>query len=110
MDLSGHSQDHSGAEYEIGRLIDTFPIDRVVFLIDRTHDEKATEEALSRSWAAMAEDSPNRQGVSTIRIFRTRGMYQTNRSPRMPTEARLLGSGKTDARRIVAKLKADGVF
>jgi len=85
-------------------------MDRVLFLVDRTFDRAEMEAALSRSWVAMAEDSPNRDGLSTIRVIETRGMYQAGASPQAPIEARAVGAGKTDARRIVAKLLTEGVF
>ena len=109
MDLAGFSEDHSGAEYEIGHMIDNFEIERVAFLVDRDFDTSAVESELRESWSAMAKDSPNREGAGRIRIIRTQGMYLVGRGSNMPTEARIIGAGKTDARRIVARLREEGV-
>jgi len=37
------------------------------------------------------------------------GMYLGGRGPNMPTEARIIGADKTDARGIVARLREEGV-
>lgn len=104
MDLAGFSEDHSGAEYEIGYLIDKYPIERVVFLVDRASDTSAVEEGLRASWSAMADGSPNRTAPVRVRIIQTGGMYLGDSSPNMPTETRIIGAGTADARRIVARL------
>lgn len=110
MDLAGFSADHLGAGYEIGYLIDNYPMDRVVFLVDAHYDREALGRELARSWEAMAVDSPNRNVLPRIRVFETHGMYRAGTRPLVPIEARAFGIGKADARRIVRMLMTEGVL
>ena len=59
MDLRGFTQDKKGCIFELGTLIDTVPLERVVLLIDRTTDEPLLRRTLADLWRTMTPQSPN---------------------------------------------------
>lgn len=61
MDLRSFAPSNAGCLYEIGQLLDAVPLDRVVFLVDATTDERFLRSTLERLWAAVPSDSPNRR-------------------------------------------------
>jgi hypothetical protein len=63
MDLRSFSRSNQGCLYEIGALLDSVPLDRVVFVIDQTTDRAFLEESLQRLWAGLRADSPNRRSA-----------------------------------------------
>lgn len=60
MDLRGFSPARAGCEYEVGILIDHYPIQQVVFLVDHGETRAAVYELIRRRWRAMSPASPNR--------------------------------------------------
>ncbi len=71
MSLFGFSKSNQGCLYELGLLLDTFPIHRVLFLVDETTDLDFLLDTLRQSWECMATDSPNHTAtVATIQIYR----------------------------------------
>jgi len=59
LDLSGMMPSNAGTRYEIQRVIDRIPIDRVVFLADRRSDRDYLHTEIGRAWSQMASGSPN---------------------------------------------------
>jgi hypothetical protein len=59
MDLRGFGPHRRGCVYELETLLDTVPLDRLVFLIDWSTDRKGLEEILFAHWQRLAADSPN---------------------------------------------------
>jgi len=103
MDLSGFSERHEGAEYEIGRLIDIFPADRMVFLVDPWTKQRFLEDRLRQAWAAMSADSPNRTATgSALRIVTTDTISSS--SNRQGSSSSELVAVRADARRIMHHL------
>lgn len=71
MSLFEFSKSNQGCLYELGLLLDSFPIHRILFLADDTTDLEFLLETLRQSWDHMAVDSPNHTGTATpIRIYR----------------------------------------
>jgi hypothetical protein len=60
MDVRGFSPERRGCEYEMGLLIDRFPIARVVLLADAGATQEALLSTLEQRWDVMSENSPNR--------------------------------------------------
>lgn len=106
MDLSGFSEKHEGAEYEIGRLIDVFPADRMVFLVDPWTKQRFLEDRLRRAWAAMSADSPNRTAAgSALRVVTTDTISSSSSSSDRPgSSSSELVAVRADARRIMHHL------
>ena len=70
FDLRAYRATNQGSAWEVGCLFDTFPIERVVFLISENDDE-AIEAMLKRAGHTLWERSPNAGGPpQTIRIVR----------------------------------------
>jgi hypothetical protein len=71
MDLRTFSPTNQGCIFELGRLVDSVALTRVVFLVDDTTDRVFLESTLHRLWQGMSADSPNQTAVSpTVRLFR----------------------------------------
>jgi hypothetical protein len=59
LDLSGFTESNAGTRFEIQRVVNTFPIERVVFLADANTNERFIAEQLRSIWSQMAAGSPN---------------------------------------------------
>ena len=59
LDLSGFSAKRKGTGYELQRVVDRFPIERVVFLMDQKSKVNFLEGAISEAWKQMGAGSPN---------------------------------------------------
>ena len=94
MDLRGFTPERKGCAYEIGELIDHFPIDRVLFLVSKDADTAAIYELIRQRWSRMCPESPNRGAHGAVAK-----LYETNRRPKA-REAR------RDVQRILALLSA----
>jgi hypothetical protein len=60
MDLRGFTSAHRGCVFEIEMLLDSFPVNRIVFLIDNSTDQVNLEETLrlvNRGRTSPAEDA-----------------------------------------------------
>ena len=94
MDLRGFTPERKGCVYEIGLLIDRFPINRVVFLIRSDADKPALYELIRQRWEQMSADSLNRQSQSQlIKVYETYAKANTRHM-------------RADAARIIALLSA----
>jgi hypothetical protein len=60
MDLRHFSATNKGCEYEIRYLLNQFPLERAVFLIDSSTDRKLFQEFVQTQWHQLSTDSPNR--------------------------------------------------
>ena len=60
MDLRSFSTSNRGCVYELGRLLDTIDLSRVVFVTDKTTDRRFLEMTLQQQWSDLASESPNR--------------------------------------------------
>lgn len=59
LDLSGFRPENEGTGYEVQRVVDRFPIERVLFLADRRSDRDFLRRTIQDAWAHMASRSPN---------------------------------------------------
>jgi hypothetical protein len=74
MDLRSFSASNQGCVYELGRLLDSIDLARVVFVTDRTTDRALLEATLRRLWSALAPASPNRGSAApAARLFEVHG-------------------------------------
>jgi hypothetical protein len=74
MDLRSFSSQNQGCLYELGRLLDTVDLERVVFLVDDSTDRPFLEERLQRLWSEVADGSPNRRvEAPAARFFHAKG-------------------------------------
>ena len=70
MDLSSLSAQNRGVAYELGKLVDEVPLNRVVLLFDESTDLNVLKDILARAHEGIAADSPNRQGGGLrVRVF-----------------------------------------
>jgi hypothetical protein len=69
MDLRGFSESNQGCVYELGHLIDRVPLDRVLFLVDETTDQRFLDDTLEDLWRKLDAGSPNRVAATpTVRL------------------------------------------
>jgi hypothetical protein len=71
MDLRGFTPSNRGCAYEIDALVDLAPLDRVVFVIDKTTDETFLRTTFAAGWASTSAQSPNRDNPAPrAKVFR----------------------------------------
>jgi hypothetical protein len=74
MDLRSFSASNKGCVYELGCLLDTIELGRVVFVIDKTTDRGFLEATLQQQWSSLVAESPNRSsGEPAARFFEVTG-------------------------------------
>jgi hypothetical protein len=59
MDLRDYDKNREGCKYEVDYIMDSFPIDRIVFLMQGKSDSGAITELLYERWAELKVGSPN---------------------------------------------------
>jgi hypothetical protein len=59
LDLSGYRIRNAGTQYELRRIVDTMPIDRVLLLADPRSNKAFLREQIEFAWQDMAASSPN---------------------------------------------------
>lgn len=69
MDLRGFEPGRDGCRYEIGRLLDTVPLSRVLLLVDSTTREAHLRTSVAELWADVAAGSPNRHPGVSLRVM-----------------------------------------
>jgi len=74
MDLRGFTSQNKGCVFEVGELINVEPLEKVIFIVDDTTDERLLLENMRQSWAQMKPTSPNRLSQSgQLQLFRFTG-------------------------------------
>ncbi len=69
MDLRSFAPTNQGCRYEIGRLLDSVDLRRVVLLVDKGTDEPYLQATLQALWQQLAADSPNRRAGGALRVM-----------------------------------------
>ena len=59
LDLSGFMPQNLGTGYELQRVVDRFPVERIVFLADKSSDRRFLQSEILSAWRKMAAGSPN---------------------------------------------------
>jgi hypothetical protein len=72
MDLRGFTPERKGCAYEIGEIIDRFPIERTVFLVQDNAGKEELFALIRERWARMGPDSPNRREGLRLKIYETK--------------------------------------
>ena len=61
MDLCAFSRSNAGCVFEINELFNLVPLQRLVFIVDESTDQKFMHEAMSEAWKGLKDRSPNRR-------------------------------------------------
>lgn len=70
MDLRGYSAERRGCEYEVDFLLDTFPINGILFLVDSAGDRQLIHQLILDRWEYLRVNSPNIKAKNPVaRIF-----------------------------------------
>ena len=80
LDLSGYTDKHAGTRYEVQRVVDRFPIERVVFLADQRSNRKFLDRELRQSWQQMAPGSPNAVHQSKTALVAVTDYYRSSQT------------------------------
>ena len=59
LDLAGYRQRFAGTQFELQRLVDRVPVERVLLLADPKSNRRFLTAQVEEAWARMAADSPN---------------------------------------------------
>lgn len=77
MDFSALSEKNQGIAYEIQKLLDEFPINRAVLLVDDSTDLRVLEKLFQQAMANLHPDSPNKgAGQQKIQLIYTGGIQE----------------------------------
>jgi hypothetical protein len=74
IDLTGFGLENTGTAYELQRVIDAFPIDRVTMLAERNSDQPFLAAQIRAAWSRMAAGSPN-AGTGERTVFVELGAF-----------------------------------
>ena len=61
MDLRSFSQNNAGCVFEINELFNLVPLQRIVFVIDKSTDQQFMRDTMLAAWRQLKERSPNRR-------------------------------------------------
>jgi hypothetical protein len=61
MDLRAFSRSNAGCVFEINELFNLVPLQRLVFIVDESIDQKFMRETMSEAWKGLKDRSPNRR-------------------------------------------------
>jgi hypothetical protein len=61
MDLRAFSRSNAGCVFEINELFNLVPLQRLVFIVDESTDQKFMRETMSEAWKGLRDRSPNRR-------------------------------------------------
>ena len=71
MDLRDFSASNKGCLYEVEELVNTVPLHRMIFIVDRTTDDAFLRDTFAGVWSRLDHASPNFQTlVPRVRLFR----------------------------------------
>jgi hypothetical protein len=101
MDLRAFTQEHQGCQYELGFLIDRFPLERTVLLVSETTDRELLRAVLNERWQKSATSSPNRvlDTAPTVTLYRSSAKLGHD----LPQIVRLLACATADASHVSAR-------
>jgi hypothetical protein len=78
MDLRAFSQANAGCVFEISELFNLVPLQRLVFIVDESTDQKFMRETMSEAWKQLRDRSPNRRQpageIALVKLDRGAGM------------------------------------
>lgn len=78
MDLRGFSTKNKGCVFEVQELLNTVPLNRTLFVIDRTTDETFLRVTFDAVWALLGATSPNRESPEPqVRLFHLTALDRT---------------------------------
>jgi hypothetical protein len=78
MDLRGFSSAHRASAFEIEMLLNSVPVNRIVFVVDNSTDRAHLEETLRFAWNTLPSTSPNAHpGEHQVSIVQASGHQRT---------------------------------
>ena len=70
MDLRSFARSNAGCVFEIKALLNSVPLERLVFVFDKTTDKRFLEQTLEESYGELRSNSPNRgASLSALQLF-----------------------------------------
>jgi hypothetical protein len=106
LDLSGYTDRRAGTRYELQRVLDRVPAERLIMLADPKSKNKILEEAIADAWARLSVDSPNAaHSPVPLWIARVDRLVRTIDQERNTTTVELVTSRK-ETRRLMCAVQA----
>ena len=108
LDLSGYRTKNKGTQYELQRIVDTYPVSRVVLLADPWSNVRYLEGEVRAAWQRMDVRSPNaRLGSQTVPLALTDYYLEVETQPAgrggpAPTQT-LLKASRAQSRWLLAR-------
>lgn len=97
LDLSGFTPGNDGTAYELQRVVDSYPVERLLVIVDPHSDLGYLESVIRDAWGHMAPGSPNEGSTERALIMaRTdlwRVMIRNNGGPATPGAAASASGG-----------------
>ena len=107
LDLSGFTERNLGTRYELQRVIDRVPMERIVFLRDQLSKKRYLQFEIQRAWSQMAADSPN-AGVAPrwAAVANTDWFHESSSSRDSGPSTTRLVARRSETRRLAARAQA----
>lgn len=80
LDLSGFTDRNAGTAYELQRVIDRVPIERIIVLCDEGSSKRFVERAILGAWSQMSATSPNASPHPRLAVVGITDHYRGSRS------------------------------
>jgi hypothetical protein len=107
LDLSGFTERNRGTRYELQRVVDRVPMERIVFLRDQLSKKRYLEFEIQRAWSQMAADSPNAgRAPRWAAVVNTDWFRESSSSSDTGPSSTRLVSRRSETRRLAARAQA----
>jgi hypothetical protein len=80
LDLSGYRPTNAGTRYELQRVLDRVPVERLIFLADRRSKRSFLANEVQRAWLQMSPSSPNAGDREHTAIVAVTDYYRTTQT------------------------------
>ena len=69
MDLRSFSAKNAGCTFEINALMNTVPLEQVIFIFDQSTDKNYMTQIMTNAWQSLNPNSPNHASAGKIKLF-----------------------------------------
>ena len=103
LDLSGYHQRFRGTQFEVQRIVDTVPVEKVLLLADPASSRRFLREQIRLAWERMATGSPNVGGEQKRVQGYVTDWYFDEVDERGSVTRRTLRASRTQSRWLLAR-------
>jgi hypothetical protein len=73
IDLSQFTRQRSGTAFELEALVHSYPLERVIAIVDESTDRGAVADVLDQAWSSLPTDSPNQSRQALLSVLEVKG-------------------------------------